>query len=86
MAITLSMGDLKEKQKPKRADRMTAFLYSLIRDRLTMGEVEELLDDLGTDSHFILANARIAGYAEELKKRILGAESDRDGQSNGQPK
>ena len=69
--LDLERARREKDQKPKRADRMTAFLYTLIRDRMTMGEIEEILDDLGTDDYCILQNRRIVEYAEWLKKTIL---------------
>ena len=80
MAITVGPDDIlaavREKRKTMRHDRLTAFLYVLLRDKCTLGEIEDVLEGIGSDSHCILPNAKIADCAEWLKKRILDGNSD----------
>jgi hypothetical protein len=77
VAIIIDENDLErarqEKQKgPKKCDRLTAFLYVLLRDHLTIGEAERLMSDLGQDHICICTNGWLVEYAERMKGRISG--------------
>lgn len=56
-------------------DRLTSFLYELMRDHVPPGEVEKLVRDLELDdSHgntsSLFSNGWLACYAEDLAKRL----------------
>lgn len=58
-------------------EKLTGFLYVLLRDHLPAGRVEEIVSShienpvaLGTE-HFQFSNKPLAEYAKELAERIL---------------
>lgn len=53
-------------------DRLTAFLYLLIRDYVTLGEVEQVLDDvLANPASELCQDELVTGYVNRLKGKIL---------------
>lgn len=60
--------------------RLTDFLYTLLRDKLPAGEIERLVIEhveRQGEEESIYSNPFLAGYADELATRILnGADSN----------
>jgi hypothetical protein len=50
-------------------DRLTSFLYELMRDHLPLGVVEKLVCD-SMESDVAYTNGWLAKYAEDLAKRL----------------
>ena len=62
---------MKTKQSPK--ERLTTFLYVLLRDELTFGRLERLYKEhVIPDSKRQYSAPEQAAYAENLAERILG--------------
>lgn len=54
-------------------DRLTSFLYDLMRDHLTPGQVEKLLLDCPWDGEeTIYTNGWLALYAQDVADRLTG--------------
>lgn len=64
-----------EKQRKQR-DRLTSFLYLLMRDFVLPGDIESILEDLGDSGENVCPNQHLAAYAEDVKERILNVNSD----------
>lgn len=63
---------------PLTKDRLTAFLYILMRDHVTVGVIEQIMHGhvgVNGDAHPVFSNPWLAGYAGELVKRLTGAQS-----------
>lgn len=60
--------------KYKTYSRLVSFLYSLLRDDLPAGRIEEFVREIekSNNPEFILSNVYLGEYAEELAERILG--------------
>jgi hypothetical protein len=56
-------------------DKLTSFLYELMRDHLPPGIVETLVRNSGT-SEVRYTNGWLAKYAEDLSKRLKKEEAD----------
>jgi hypothetical protein len=54
-------------------DRLTSFLYDLIRDHLDAGTVEKLVRD-AQEPDVAYTNGWLAKYAEDLAKRLRGSD------------
>ena len=69
-------------------DKLTSFLYELMRDHLPPGVVEELVRDaeLGTPT-VVFSNGWLATYAHDLAKRLtdenLNTQTGEDDESRG---
>lgn len=50
--------------------KLTFFLYDLMRDHLTPGTVEELMEDVKSEE-VSYTNGWLAKYAEDLARRLL---------------
>lgn len=57
----------------KSNNRLVAFIYILLRDHLTFGEIEKILKEKISDEccDFKLSQFDMACYSDELAKRIL---------------
>ena len=52
-------------------DRLTCFLYRVLRDYIPFGSAERVMADLGKRDAFLLTEVDMAEYARTLGKRIL---------------
>lgn len=58
-------------KKHETSSRLTAFLYSLLRDHVHPGDLEKLVqEDEIHDGPWTLTNGFLAEYAEELADRL----------------
>ena len=76
----MSVRVLIDRRDVRRAetDRLTAFLYLLIRDFATLGEIEQILDDvLSSSPDALCQDDLVTDYANRLKRKILDADSGR---------
>jgi len=59
--------------KVKHEDRLTAFLYFLMRDELPPGKVQEILDEIGLPGEEIeYTNGWLANYSKWMADEIIG--------------
>ena len=70
MAITLSLDDLDRKRKAKQPDKLTIFIFLLLKDRMTFGEIETLLAEM-EDCGPLCADEALLAYVAKVKERIL---------------
>ncbi len=52
-------------------DKLVSFLYELMRDHLTAGQVEALVRESAHTGHTIYTNGWLANYAKDLASRLL---------------
>ncbi len=51
-------------------DKLTSFLYELMRDYLTPGQVESILLNSTNDVDVVYTNGWLAEYANDIAKRL----------------
>ena len=73
MAITLSLDDLDKKRKEKRIDNLAIFLFLLLRDHLTFGELESILSEVENGASLIPTDDErfLVAYLAKVRERIL---------------
>ena len=72
MAITLKLDDKKRKAKP---DRLTGFLFLLLRDWMTMGTIEDILAEIESGEPLYCPDCIKDGFLEyvaKVRERIVG--------------
>lgn len=50
--------------------KLVSFLYQLMRDHVTPGVIEEVLNDSVHESDVVYTNGWLAKYAEDIAKRL----------------
>ena len=52
------------------SDKLVAFIYSLLRDHISAGIIEQLVRDAEIDAESQYSNGWIAQYAQDLASRL----------------
>ena len=74
MQIVIGGKELDEAAREKHAhkcDRLTACLYYLMMDHVTVGQIEQVLVDVGDYPECYCTNRLLVELAEKIRKRIL---------------
>ena len=58
-------------RRMKTEDRAVAFLYLLMRDWLTSGKVEQIMEDVEIDKTFHLTNGYLGAHARDIARRLF---------------
>lgn len=67
------------KAVPRKADKLVAFLYILLRDHVQPGAIERLIDDHidgQNEPVSVYSNPHVLSYAEDIAARLRGENVD----------
>lgn len=54
----------------RREDRLTTFIYLLLRDHLIFGSVEEIMKSLGESDGFLLEEETVTDYCRSIADKL----------------
>lgn len=63
--------DTSGKYSAYKVDRLTAFLYYLMMDHITVGQIEQAISDIGGYKECFCPNGFLVDLAENIKEKIL---------------